>query len=105
MFTLDAVFTWQFAPGSFINVVWKNFADNFSHGTDGDYFKNFRNTLEQDSNNNFSFKVIYFLDYLKLKKKKSRAFTSGIASISKRSRAASFRKSRMCTDYCIVAVW
>ena len=33
-----------------------------------DYFKNFGNTLEADQNNNLSLKVIYFLDYLDIKK-------------------------------------
>jgi len=31
------------------------------------YFKNLSNTISQNSNNNLSLKVIYFLDYLKLK--------------------------------------
>jgi Domain of unknown function (DUF5916) len=34
------------------------------------YFKNFGNTIEANQNNNLSLKVIYFLDYLQLKKKK-----------------------------------
>ena len=36
------------------------------------YFKNFGNTMEADQNNNISLKVIYFLDYLQLKKKKTK---------------------------------
>jgi hypothetical protein len=71
IFTVDAVFTWEFAPGSFINVVWKNSAEDFRRRVAVDnYFKNVNNTLETDANNNFSFKVIYFLDYLSLKKQK-----------------------------------
>ncbi|HET9434624.1 MAG TPA: DUF5916 domain-containing protein, partial [Chitinophagaceae bacterium] len=34
--------------------------------------KNFGNTMEADQNNNISLKVIYFLDYLQLKKKKTK---------------------------------
>jgi Domain of unknown function (DUF5916) len=67
IFNIDAVFTWQFAPGSFINLVWKNFAEDFNRETDHAYFKNFSNTMKADDNNNISFKVIYFLDYLQLK--------------------------------------
>jgi hypothetical protein len=72
-FLVDAVFNWQFAPGSFINLMWKNNTqhfDSWNYGTQyGDnYFKNFSNTLNAPQNNNFSVRIIYFLDYLELKK-------------------------------------
>ena len=62
------VYTWEFAPGSFLNIVWKNAAQNFTNDVEKGYFKNLGNTIDGDSNNNFSVKVIFFLDYLKLKK-------------------------------------
>ncbi len=65
---VDMVYTWQFAPGSFINIVWKDAGFTFSDKVEKNYFLNFANTVEADQNNNFSIKVIYFLDYLKLKK-------------------------------------
>lgn len=67
-FNVDMVYTWQFAPGSFINVVWKNAAFNYGQLVDHGYFKNFSQTMKEDDNNNLSLKVIYFLDYLNLKK-------------------------------------
>ncbi len=67
---VDAVFTWQYAPGSFINLVWKNAAHDFNRVVEHSYFKYFDNTMSADDNNNLSLKVIYFLDYLQLKKKK-----------------------------------
>lgn len=67
-FNIDMVYTWQFAPGSFLNVVWKNSIFTFNRVIERDYFKNFGNTLDADQNNNISLKVIYFLDYLDLKK-------------------------------------
>jgi hypothetical protein len=70
IFNIDAVFTWEFAPGSFVNLVWKNAADNFNRVVDEGYFKNFNNTMKADDNNNLSLKVIYFLDYLQLRRKK-----------------------------------
>jgi hypothetical protein len=70
--TVDAVFTWQYAPGSFINLVWKNNTEAFNRIVNENYFKNFGNTIETDQNNNISLKVIYFLDYLQLKKKKTK---------------------------------
>ncbi|MBK6937060.1 MAG: hypothetical protein IPH18_09395 [Chitinophagaceae bacterium] len=68
-FNVDLVYTWQFAPGSFLNVVWKNAAENFGRDISGNYFKNMDNTMQAKDNNNFSMKVIYFLDYLTLKKR------------------------------------
>ncbi len=66
-FTIDAVYTWQFAPGSFINVVWKKNATTLDGRASYGYFKNFDNTIVSPQNNNFSFKIIYFLDYLNIK--------------------------------------
>jgi hypothetical protein len=70
-FTLDMNYTWEFAPGSFVYLVWKNSAQDFGNQIEKSYFKNVDRTMEADQNNNLSLKVIYFLDYLKLKKKKS----------------------------------
>jgi Domain of unknown function (DUF5916) len=67
-FNIDMVYTWQFAPGSFLNLVWKNSIVDFRNEVEGQYFKNLSRTLETDQNNNISLKVIYFLDYLQLKK-------------------------------------
>ncbi|MBL0234323.1 MAG: carbohydrate binding family 9 domain-containing protein [Chitinophagaceae bacterium] len=68
-FNIDAVFTWQFAPGSFLNFVWKDAAYDFNRAVNEGYFKNFNNTMKADDNNNISIKVIYFLDYLTMKSK------------------------------------
>lgn len=68
-FNVDMVYTWQFAPGSFFNAVWKNATFHGSNIIDDRYFDNLQNTLQADQNNNLSVKVIYFLDYLQLKKK------------------------------------
>lgn len=69
-FNIDMVYTWQFAPGSFLNAVWKNATFQSSAIADNSYFDNLQNTLQADQNNNLSLKVIYFLDYLQLKKKR-----------------------------------
>lgn len=67
IFNIDAVYTLQFAPGSFVNVVWKQEGQRFDRETDNLYFKNFSNTLSEPQNNNLSVKIIYYLDYLDLK--------------------------------------
>jgi len=71
-FNVDMVYTWQFAPGSFINIVWKNAIYDYTNVVEEHYLKNFGNTMEADANNNISLKVIYFLDVLQFKKKKTK---------------------------------
>jgi hypothetical protein len=76
-FFINALFTWEFAPGSFVNIAWKNNAQDFFTrpfgGTGGDnYFQNFNHTMSAPQNNNFSMKVIYFLDYLQIKHRKKK---------------------------------
>lgn len=72
-FNIDMVYTWQFAPGSFLNIVWKNATQHNTNKVESRYFKNLGNTLDSDNNNNLSLKVIYFLDYLSFKKQSSKA--------------------------------
>jgi hypothetical protein len=67
-FTLFAEYTKQFAPGSFINIVWKNENDNEAEIANHQYFKNFNRTLSDPHVNNLSIRILYYLDYLDLKK-------------------------------------
>lgn len=69
-FNIDCVYTWQFAPGSEMSVVWKNAIYRFTRTTGDTYFNNFGNTLASDQNNNLSIKILYFLDYLSLKRRR-----------------------------------
>ncbi len=69
-FNVDMVYSWRFAPGSEINIVWKNAIGAFDNSVVTDYVKNVNNTLESPQNNSISFKILYFLDYLQLQKKK-----------------------------------
>jgi hypothetical protein len=68
IFNIDAVYTWQFAPGSFINIVWKDQSFTANDMIQYRYFRNFGKTLDAPQNNNLSLKIIYFLDYLDFKK-------------------------------------
>lgn len=72
IFNIDAVYTWQFAPGSFINIVWKDESFVGDKNIQYTYFKNFNQTLASPQNNNLSFKIIYYLDYLDFKKWKKK---------------------------------
>lgn len=68
-FNIDMVYTWEFAPGSFLNIVWKNSADDYTRLVDVGYYKNLGSILDANANNNLSLKVIYFLDYLQMKRR------------------------------------
>ncbi len=69
-FNIDMVYTWQFGPGSFINIVWKDAIYSGNKLVNFNYVKNFKNTVSSDQNNNISLKVIYYLDALKFRKNK-----------------------------------
>ena len=73
--SVDMVYTWQFAQGSFVNVVWKGIDENYYNNFEKNYYCNFSRTVGGDGYNNLtqfnslSLKVIYFIDYLTLKNK------------------------------------
>jgi Domain of unknown function (DUF5916)/Carbohydrate family 9 binding domain-like len=66
-FNIDMVYTWQFAPGSFVNVIWKNNISTFEQGTTGirntNYWSNLTDTFDAPQTNGLTLKVIYFMDY------------------------------------------
>jgi hypothetical protein len=66
-------YTWDFLPGSRITVAWKNALGNevvIDGRRYGNYIKNFQQMFNNPHSNEFSIKVVYFLDYLQLKKKR-----------------------------------
>ena len=69
IFNIDMVYSWRFAPGSEFNIVWKNGINTFEKDVINNYFKNFNNTLSAPQNNSVSLKVLYYIDYLTLRKK------------------------------------
>ncbi|MEJ7625922.1 MAG: DUF5916 domain-containing protein [Ferruginibacter sp.] len=71
-FTVDMVYSWEFAQGSFINLAWKNLGEQASSLVNEKYYRNFSNTISTPHANNLSVKIIYFLDYLDLKKKRKK---------------------------------
>jgi hypothetical protein len=68
----DLVYTWQFAQGSFINLVWKDVASSFNREFEKNYFKNFNKTIDGPQSNSLSLRVIYFIDYVTAKNKLKR---------------------------------
>jgi hypothetical protein len=69
-FNLDFIYTWQFLPGSEVSIAWKNAILNDKSWADQDYFDNLGSTIRDKQINNFSIKLLYYLDYLSLKKSK-----------------------------------
>jgi hypothetical protein len=67
---IDMVYSWQFAQGSFINIVWKDASSAADDNVQENYLYNFKQAWKQPQANSLSFRVIYYLDYLSLKKKR-----------------------------------
>ncbi|MDO9001803.1 MAG: DUF5916 domain-containing protein [Bacteroidota bacterium] len=67
-FNIDMVYFWQFAPGSELNIVWKNSVLKREGTINNDYYENFKGSFSTAQNNLISIKVLYYIDYLYLKK-------------------------------------
>ena len=70
LFNIDMNYTWQFAPGSFINITWKTSSELYNQLVMQRYYRNLGKSVDAPAFNSLSLKVIYFLDYLSVKKKK-----------------------------------
>ncbi|WP_296619642.1 DUF5916 domain-containing protein [Marivirga sp.] len=68
VFNIDAVYSWQIAPGSFVNVVWKDAVQEVNNMVDMNYSDNFKNVLSTEHRQNLSIRLIYFLDYTQIKR-------------------------------------
>lgn len=71
-FTANATFTWRFAPGSDIFVVWKNDIVGAHQNPDTNYedlgyFSGVRRLKDIPQNNSLSLRLVYYLDYQGLK--------------------------------------
>lgn len=66
-FNVDLVYSWRFAPGSEMSIVWKNAIYDDQVPPHTSYGRNLRNTLEANQLNSFSVKLLYYLDYLVIK--------------------------------------
>jgi len=68
-FNIDMTFTWNFAPGSELLLVWKNAIYTDNKNVNFGLYRNFADTIESPQINSVSIKVLYYLDYPKLKKR------------------------------------
>jgi hypothetical protein len=69
--TLDGVFSWQFAPGSFLTLACKNLVYKDDAVLPFNYVDNFNATFKEPLANSFSMKVLYYLDANKLRHNKN----------------------------------
>ncbi|MBI9067452.1 MAG: carbohydrate binding family 9 domain-containing protein [Salinivirgaceae bacterium] len=67
-FNIDMIYTWRFAPGSELSLVWKYAVSGDDEYLVSNYFKNVNNLFDFQNNNSISFRLVYYIDYLKLKK-------------------------------------
>lgn len=67
-FTIDLVYRWVFLPGSEVNIVWKNSIFSNDKRVAETYLQNLESILSDGQLNSFSVKILYWLDYLDLKK-------------------------------------
>ncbi|MFY9154272.1 MAG: DUF5916 domain-containing protein [Prolixibacteraceae bacterium] len=68
-FTIDLIFRWIFAPGSEMSVAWKSSSYTNEDQVIRNYFDNLSNTWLNQANS-LSLKVLYYIDYNNLKRKK-----------------------------------
>jgi Domain of unknown function (DUF5916) len=70
-FALNMIYTWQVANGSFLNIAWQDEANEFvAKDYEQNYFTNIKRTFNVNNANTISVKLVYFIDYLNLKKRK-----------------------------------
>lgn len=68
-FNTDLIFSWQFAPGGFLNMVYKNALQQSQQIIRPNYFDNLGGVLNEGQLNSFTMKVVYFFDVVSSYKK------------------------------------
>lgn len=71
-FNIDLNFSWEFSPGSKLSVVYKNYIVRDEGLYSPKYFDTFYDIFSLNQQNNFSLKLMYYLDYFTTKQKLSK---------------------------------
>lgn len=71
-FNIDFVYSWQFSPGSSLSLIWKTGILSDIPGSHLSYLQNLKETLDSDQLNSLTLKVIYYIDYEQIAKRKKR---------------------------------
>lgn len=69
-FYLEMLFSWQFAPGSSMNIMWKNNIIGEDQDVEHSFFDNLNRTFNLPQSNLLSVRLLYYLDYQYLGKLK-----------------------------------
>ena len=67
-FNIDMEYNWQFAPGSEIRAIWKRQIGTDNKQTDLGFFDNFSDTFGAPNFDTITIRLVYFIDYLNVKK-------------------------------------
>lgn len=70
-FTVDMQYNYRFAAGSDLSIVWKNRIQYDNVNLNANYFSNFIDIFGENQTNNISVRLLYFLDYQDIKRKKA----------------------------------
>ncbi len=62
-FTIDLTYTWNFAPGSELTLMWKNQIYTYGNAIDYNFLSNLNNTISSPQSNSLSIKILYYLDW------------------------------------------
>ncbi|WP_180336382.1 DUF5916 domain-containing protein [Pontibacter ramchanderi] len=72
-FNIDMIYSWWFAPGSEISLMWKNAILESQGDIVPRYHENFTRTITGPQTNSLSLRILYFIDYQVLKKQLSKS--------------------------------
>lgn len=71
LFNIDLSYQWNFAPGSVFTIMWKNAIEERSTGNvDTNFGATFTGLLNAAQQNSISFKLLYYVDYQSIRRKK-----------------------------------
>ncbi|MBL4625931.1 MAG: carbohydrate binding family 9 domain-containing protein [Flavobacteriales bacterium] len=68
-FNIDVAYTWVFSPGSQLSITYKNSILSSNDQITRDYLNNFSQMIGQGQTNSLNVKLLYYLDYLSVRKK------------------------------------
>lgn len=71
-FTIDLIYTWNFAPGSELVAIWKNKVNHSDEIIIDDLIGNYGELFDQPQMNEISLKVLFYIDYQNLKRRVKR---------------------------------
>jgi hypothetical protein len=69
VFNVDFIYSWQFAPGSQLSLVYKNAIENQESDLTYNFYKDLKHTLSAPQTNSISLKVLYYLDFQYFRKR------------------------------------